>query len=206
VGSVVSLFTNGLLDVRGLGSDPSLRRLAQLLADNHGEDLETLADRLTAHCRPRAASGDDTALLLVRYEGAQPGDRQRVARMSIPRHDLQGVRSARRFLRDLLCRWEMPSLLDDLELLVTEVVTNALIHAHSDVDLRLRACADRIRVEVRDSDPYPPVPTTLLSDESSNREAESGRGLLIVEALAQAWGSSPAGRGKTTWFECPFPP
>jgi hypothetical protein len=56
-------------------------------------------------------------------------------------------------------------------------------------------------VEVRDSDPYPPVPTALLDDDAGNLEAESGRGLLIVDALASAWGSSPAGRGKTTWFE-----
>ncbi|WP_443076309.1 ATP-binding protein [Streptomyces sp. NBC_01716] len=69
------------------------------------------------------------------------------------------------------------------------------------MDLRLREYPDRIRVEVRDSDPYPPVPTTLLHGDVRNQEAESGRGLLIVEALARTWGSSPSGRGKTTWFE-----
>ncbi|MFE2446691.1 ATP-binding protein [Streptomyces sp. NPDC059426] len=88
-----------------------------------------------------------------------------------------------------------------MELLVSEVVTNALIHAHSKVDLRLREYPHRIRVEVRDGNPYPPVPTALLDDDARNLEAESGRGLLIVEALATAWGSSPAGRGETTWFE-----
>ncbi|WP_218053803.1 ATP-binding protein [Streptomyces rhizosphaericus] len=69
------------------------------------------------------------------------------------------------------------------------------------MDLRLREYPHRIRVEVRDSNPYPPVPTAPLDDDARNLEAESGRRLLIVEALATAWGSSPAGRGKTTWFE-----
>ncbi|MFE7543943.1 ATP-binding protein [Streptomyces platensis] len=91
-------------------------------------------------------------------------------------------------------------------LLASEVVTNVLIPAHSDVDLRLREYPDRLRVEVRDSDPHPPVPTEILTaGEADNKEAESGRGLLIVDALAADWGSSPAGRGKTTWFELTTP-
>ncbi|MFJ3339187.1 SpoIIE family protein phosphatase [Streptomyces sp. NPDC086766] len=204
-GSVAALFTNGLLDSRQLDADVAARQLARRLADNCSQDLEVLADHLVGHCRPRAVFGDDAALLLVRYEGVQPSDRPRVARTSIGRHDLRGVSRVRRFLRDVLHRWNRLVMLDDLELLVSEVVTNALIHAHSEVDLRLREYADRIRVEVRDSDSYPPVPTALLEDETSNQEAESGRGLLIVDALALTWGSSPAGRGKTTWFEIGIP-
>jgi len=91
--------------------------------------------------------------------------------------------------------------LDDMQMMASEVVTNALIHARSKVDLRLRRYGNRIRVEVQDSDPNPPVPTSLLEDDAGNEEAEGGRGLIIVEALASAWGSSPAGRGKITWFE-----
>ncbi|MFF0450715.1 SpoIIE family protein phosphatase [Streptomyces sp. NPDC004609] len=201
-GSVVALFTNGLLDSRRLGTDAAVRQLARRLADRCSQNLEVLADSLASHrCPPAVCRDDDAALLLVRYEGVQPRDRPRVARTSIQRHDLRGVAGVRRFLRDVLREWNRLPLLDDLELLVSEVVTNGLIHAHSEVDLRLREYPDRIRVEARDSDPYPPVPTVLLNDESSNQEAESGRGLLIVEALALAWGSSPAGRGKTTWFE-----
>lgn len=111
-------------------------------------------------------------------------------------HDL------RRFLRDLTSQWDLNGLTDELALLATEVVTNALIHAHSEVDVQLRDYADRLRVEVHDSDPHPPVPAVVLdADESGDSEAESGRGLLIVDAVASAWGSYPVGRGKTTWFE-----
>jgi anti-sigma regulatory factor (Ser/Thr protein kinase) len=208
-GTVAALFTGGLLDARDQGTDAAMRRLAQVLAGNRGEDLEVLADRVAGHGRSHAMFLDDAALVLVRYEGIPLGEREgiplgeraRVARMSIQRHDLQGVSQVRCFLRDLLYRWDLLPLLDDLELLVSEVVTNALIHAHSEVDLRLREYPDRVRVETRDSDPYPPVPTALLEEETSNQEAESGRGLLIVDALASTWGSSPAGRGKITWFE-----
>jgi anti-sigma regulatory factor (Ser/Thr protein kinase) len=204
-GSVTALFTDGLLNARRLGYEAALQQLADLLADNSGEELEVLADAMVGGYRSQEALGDDAALVLMRYEGGPSHDRARVARMSVQRHDLHGVGHARRFLEGVLRGWDLLSALDDLEILVSEVVTNALIHAHSEVDLRLRAYPDRIRVEVRDSDPYPPVPTALLDDEARNVEAESGRGLLIVEALASAWGSSPAGRGKTTWFEIGVP-
>ncbi|WP_062008851.1 SpoIIE family protein phosphatase [Streptomyces hygroscopicus] len=203
-GSVAALFTSGLLDTRRQGSEAAVDRVIRLLADHRDEDLEVLADRIAGLGRPRE-SRDQAALLLVRYEGARPEDRARVARTSIRRHDFHAVAEVRGFLHDLLGRWEVLPLLDDLEVLTSEVVTNALIHAHSEVELRLREYPDRIRVEVRDSNPYPPVPTALLEDEVSNQEAESGRGLLIVDALASAWGSSPAGRGKTTWFELAIP-
>ncbi|MBL1101819.1 SpoIIE family protein phosphatase [Streptomyces coffeae] len=201
-GSVVALFTDGLLDTRRLGVDAAVGRLACVLAENCTKNLETLADCLTQHCTPRPPQADDVALLVMRYEGAQPGGQRRVAGTLVQRHDLRGVAHVRHFLRELLGQWDLMPLLDNLELLATEVVTNALIHAHSDVDLRLREYPDRLRVEVRDSDPHPPVPTEILTaGETDNQEAESGRGLLIVDALAADWGSSPAGRGKTTWFE-----
>jgi hypothetical protein len=71
----------------------------------------------------------------------------------------------------------------------------------------LRAYPDHIRVEVRDSNSRPPVlVANLKPDGTGSDEDESGRGMLIVDALASAWGSSPAGRGKTTWFELDLQP
>jgi anti-sigma regulatory factor (Ser/Thr protein kinase) len=110
----------------------------------------------------------------------------------------------RRLLGDLLRRWGAEALLDEIQIVASEVVTNALVHAQSDVDIRLRRHPDRIRVEVQDSSAQPPVPAVIVTDDAVNAEAESGRGLLIVDALAEAWGSSPAGRGKTTWFEMTY--
>ncbi|MEW2242216.1 SpoIIE family protein phosphatase [Streptomyces sp. NPDC026666] len=204
-GAVVAMYTDGLLNFRELGTERATAELSDLFVAGSRADLEVLADRMIDACRPSAGFADDAALLLLRYEGSRPRGHCRLAETSLTRHDLKGVSRTRLFLRRQLEGWDLPVPLDNLELLATEIVTNALIHAHSDVDLRLRGYPDRIRVEVRDGDPYPPVPTTPLDDATENQEAESGRGLLIVDALASAWGSSPAGRGKTTWFELRVP-
>ncbi|MFJ3672491.1 SpoIIE family protein phosphatase [Streptomyces sp. NPDC090106] len=165
-------------------------------------DLEHLADGLL---RDTPGGRDDAALLLARYEGADGGRTPRVARLHIHRRDLRGVREARGFVHTCLCDWDLADLSDDLVLIASELVTNALIHAGSDVDLRLRVSGDRVRLEVRDSDSDPPVPTAYsLTDEGSAR-AEHGRGLYLVDALAHTWNTSPSGRGKTVWLEMDIP-
>lgn len=199
-GSITALFTDGLLESQRTADKVALNRLGRALADRSEGDLEVLADRIIDDSL--ADQGlDDAALVLLHYEGVQPRDTADVARMRLPRGDLGGVADVRSFLRDRLRMWDLPFLVDDAQISACEVVTNALIHARSAVDLRLRRYANRVRLEVQDSDPNPPVPTALLEDEAGNEEAESGRGLLIVDALADKWGSSPAGRGKITWFE-----
>ncbi|WP_210593956.1 SpoIIE family protein phosphatase [Streptomyces sp. GESEQ-35] len=200
-GSLVALYTDGLLDLSHLDVDAGLERLHRILADGRGQDLELLADRLVGDAR-QSRRDDDVALLLVRYDGTRNRPHRRVARVFVQRRDVQHVRRLRHFLQGLLPEWGLAALLDDLELLITEVVTNALIHADTEVDVRLRGYPDHLRVEVRDSDPRPPVLLANLGPgEVGDAEAESGRGMLIVDALASSWGSSPAGRGKTTWFE-----
>lgn len=200
-GGLVVVYSNGLPATRSAGSDIE-GWLRKSLAEDQCQNLELLADRLTGSDELAADREDDAALLLVRYRGGQPAVRGHVARIWVERHDLHGVAQVRRALRSFLREWNRDAFLDDLELLASEVVTNALIHAQSDVDVRLREYPDRIRMEVRDSDPHPPVPVVILNtDEDELRQAESGRGLLIVEAVASAWGSSPVGPGKVTWFE-----
>jgi anti-sigma regulatory factor (Ser/Thr protein kinase) len=113
---------------------------------------------------------------------------------------LQGVHRTRKELREWLRSWSLDSAVDEAELLTSEVVTNALVHGDSDVSVCVRQYPDHIRVEVRDSDPHPARPVTVPRAED---EAEGGRGLLIVSALASGWGNSPSGRGKTVWFELP---
>lgn len=74
-------------------------------------------------------------------------------------------------------------------------MTNALVHTRSDPELIARVAGRRLRVEVRDDDPSPPVrrPRDPL--------ATTGRGLILVNELSSAWGSQPAGKGKIVWFE-----
>ncbi|MFE9629027.1 SpoIIE family protein phosphatase [Streptomyces sp. NPDC006527] len=199
-GAVIALFTDGLLDARERGMPEALDRLRQEITDHASENLEALADRIT-----EAASGegrhDDIALLLLRQGGASSSHR-RTVRTTVPRHATRRVHAVRHFARDLMSAWGHTALTDDIEILISEVVTNALIHAHTEVEIRLSDFPDRVRVEVRDNDPHPPIPVVVLDPNGvGDDEAESGRGLLIVDAIASAWGSTPAGRGKTTWFE-----
>jgi serine phosphatase RsbU (regulator of sigma subunit)/anti-sigma regulatory factor (Ser/Thr protein kinase) len=205
-GSVIALFTDGLLDIRSLGAEGALARLGSKLAHGNVENLDALADDLISDRRQQEPLDDDLALLLMRFDGVQSGEQQDVARLAVQRYDLQAVASVRHHLRDLLERWNSESILDELELVLTEILTNALVHGQSDVDVRMRRHVGGIRLEVQDNCPQPPVPTVIVADDAVNAEAESGRGLLIVDALSTEWGSSPAGRGKTTWVEMALSP
>ncbi|MFJ6659457.1 SpoIIE family protein phosphatase [Streptomyces sp. NPDC091377] len=201
-GSLVALYTDGLLDLNHVDMDAAFARLRRTLAAGRDEDLELLADRIVGDFGTSARRDDDLALLLVRYDGPGEGPYRHVAQVLVRRRDMQRVRRLRHYLRELLPTWGLAGLQDDLELLLTEVVTNALVHADSEVDIRLREYPGHLRVEVRDSDPRPPLLVADLGPGATgDADAESGRGMLIVDALASAWGSSPAGRGKTTWFE-----
>ncbi|MER6082990.1 SpoIIE family protein phosphatase [Streptomyces sp. NPDC001833] len=194
-GATLMLYTDGMYAGRTGELSPSALKF---LAEADG-DVEELADRLIE----TAADGhDDLSLLLARFEGGVPGASRRIEHFEIPRHDLAGVAAARRFVRGCLRRWDAAELSDTLEVIASEAVTNALIHADSAVDVRMREYADHIRLEVRDSDAHPPLPSAMsVTDETAQGEAEHGRGLLIVDSLATVWGSSPHGRGKTVWME-----
>ncbi len=197
-GTVLTLYSNGM-------HEPHHDDVRTRLADGNretGGDLELLADLLLEGA---AGRDDDAALLLARYEGAGAGGPLRAARFHVQRRDLRGVGEARGFVHECLCDWGLGDLSTDLVLITSELVTNALIHAGSDVDLRLRASDDRLRLEVRDSESDPPVPAAYsLTDEGSAR-AEHGRGLFLVDALADTWHTSPNGRGKTVWLEMGIP-
>jgi anti-sigma regulatory factor (Ser/Thr protein kinase) len=88
-------------------------------------------------------------------------------------------------------------LREDIVLLATELVTNAVRHGRGEVAVRLWPGPDVVRVEVSDANPHRPEPGGYDLD------AEDGRGLLIVGALSSRWGTAPlpGGAGKTVWFE-----
>jgi two-component sensor histidine kinase len=84
-------------------------------------------------------------------------------------------------------------------LVASELVTNAIVHARTDVSLRLSRTDPRLlRIAVCDDSPTLPVARSVALD------AESGRGLRIIEAIASQWGAQPAGRGKVVWAEIPL--
>ncbi|WP_432191920.1 ATP-binding SpoIIE family protein phosphatase [Streptomyces sp. bgisy027] len=204
-GTVLVLYTDGLVRSRSVPLDHGVEALHAHLAAPGDLRLEVLADRVLDITGAGDLRDDDAVLLIAQFLGLGADRRQRVARTSVERHDLRAVADVRGFLRTQARAWNWEAVSSDLELAVTELVTNGLVHADSEVEIRLREYADRLRVDVRDSDPRPPLPAPVLASGEPDSESEHGRGLLIVDALASSWGNSPSGRGKSVWFELTRP-
>ena len=105
-------------------------------------------------------------------------------------------RDARAFLRASLATEKLDGFGEVTELLTSELVTNAVVHAASPAIVRVVVEGARLRVEVDDASIEPAVVVR-----SSDLEQGSGRGLLLVEELATRWGSDIRPDGKTVWFE-----
>ena len=107
------------------------------------------------------------------------------------------VGAARRFVRDvLMSRQVRDGVVDTVELLTSEVVTNAIVHGRSGPQLAVEVDGDVVRVAVRDLSPDLPVRRL------GNLDDVSGRGVIIVEELASAWGvDRERGGAKRVWFE-----
>ncbi|MCS0604911.1 ATP-binding protein [Streptomyces sp. LP11] len=119
------------------------------------------------------------------------------------RRQRPSVRAARADARALAGKWKHPEIAAELALLVSEVVTNAVIHGDagrgSQVQVTYRLLDDRLRVDVRDAATGRPriLRPTPLPDELR----EFGRGLTVVASLAHRWGVIPRVIGKSVWFE-----
>jgi anti-sigma regulatory factor (Ser/Thr protein kinase) len=111
--------------------------------------------------------------------------------------DVTTPAAARRFVRSALESVETdPVVIETAELLTTELVTNAIVHAGSKSHLLIRAVKGVVRVEITDPD------DRLPSMAAPDTDALAGRGLIIVNGLASAWGvEATAKGGKTVWFE-----
>ena len=111
-------------------------------------------------------------------------------------------RQARQFLRDRLGDWRVPATTaEDVELCLSEVVTNAVIHAGTDAELAVSVHADRIRVQVSDHgrNGSPGTPA------APHHDAIGGRGLMLIEHLADSWHYERSDDGTTVWFEVRLP-
>ncbi|MEU3505004.1 ATP-binding protein [Streptomyces hundungensis] len=106
------------------------------------------------------------------------------------------VRDIRRALRELLGPSPHSGALEVAELLTSELVTNALVHTDDGAVVTVTARGRRLRVEVRDFAPALPTPHAPSDDDGTH-----GRGLLLVQALADAWGVHEHAMGKVVWFE-----
>ncbi|MFE6738264.1 SpoIIE family protein phosphatase [Streptomyces tubercidicus] len=199
-GTVVALYTDGLCHARTADVITDAQDLFLRSIRDADHDLEGLADRIIAGAPGPPDRRDDVALLLCEVEALRGDPLRGTASMSIARHDLRGPEATRSFIRRTVGKWGLETAANELELIGTEIVTNALIHADTDVELRLRRYPDRIRIEARDASVRLPVPSPIAAEEEA-QEAEHGRGLIIVAAIAKDYGTSPTGRGKTFWAE-----
>lgn len=121
------------------------------------------------------------------------------------------VREARLWLRELLGRWDVADVTDAAALLLTELVTNAVVHAQSQVHVVASVADGMLEVGVTDqARPSHLVPASVTPGQPSEIPlaglAERGRGLALVTHLADAWGVADLGRGKQVWFRLPVSP
>ena len=120
-------------------------------------------------------------------------DTPKVEERRYPPHPTS-ARAARRFVAAVLTD-EFADMRDTACLLTSELVTNAVIHARTDVEVRVLRFDARLRIQVHDGNTRLPAPALIPDD------ATTGRGLLMVQVLASSWGVEHAGGGKVVWFE-----
>lgn len=197
-GTVLALLTDGLVESARLHLEDGLRRVRDALAAADPSDIGRTADDLISERGPPV---DDVALLLLRYDGM---DVRPVRASSVVWRLPDAVMHARRFTARTLRAWHLSDVgdLSDVALLViSELVTNALVHTHGTVRLDLTLTGDRLRIAVSDSSPRAPARPVVV-----DWEATGGRGLFLVESVSGAWGTVPVSGGKQVWSEINVPP
>ncbi|MFJ4468937.1 SpoIIE family protein phosphatase [Streptomyces sp. NPDC089424] len=195
-GATLLLYTDGLVESRlrdvWTGIEQLREKLAataQLTGPDHPPPLEALCDEVLDMLGP-GDRDDDIALLAARFDGIAPSD---VAYWYLDPEEMAPGK-ARRLARSALSRWGMEELTDSVELLISEVVTNAVRYASRPVTLRLLR-TDVLRCEVGDDVPQLP---RLRQARATD---EGGRGLYLVNRLARRWGATRLSTGKVVWFE-----
>ncbi|MEU0130634.1 SpoIIE family protein phosphatase [Streptomyces sp. NPDC006289] len=191
-GSLLALYTDGLVESRDHPLDEGLEAFRQALAEP-SQPLEDVCDHVLSTLDTRHGE-DDIALLMARIQGLRP---DAVGDWRLPR-ELRSVGRARELAREQLAAWDLGDLVDTTELLVSELVTNALRYGEGEI--RLRLLRDRTLVcEVWDAGLVQPRRRRARDTD------EGGRGLQLVGLLSAAWGSRRTPRGKTVWFELALP-
>ncbi|MDA5283860.1 SpoIIE family protein phosphatase [Streptomyces sp. Isolate_45] len=229
-GETMMLCTDGLIETGGHDHDTGWARLRAILesepARPAGGDatapgpahLERMADLLVQavhgpsshHTTGPLADRreDDIAVVLLCREGSgcgcgtppvHPARASRRTMLTVAQAEPGRIAGARRQIQEFLHDWADPDQVDSAVLMVSEMVTNVLVHTDGDALLVAEAAGDpgtrRLRVEVADgSDELP-------HKRQPGEMASSGRGVLLMEMLADVWGVDPRGEGKSIWFE-----
>ncbi|MFI1681696.1 SpoIIE family protein phosphatase [Streptomyces sp. NPDC020607] len=213
-GETMLICTDGLIETGGHDLDTGWSRIRTTLEEYAGEGepdaLEQLADALVQAVHGPSSHHttgpfadrreDDIAVLLLSRTGHS--ERRTDARrtvLTVAQAEPERIAGARSHLRDLLHDWADDDQVDSAVLMVSEMLTNVLVHTDGDAlmvaEVTGEPGARRLRAEVADGSddlPHKRHPGELAS---------SGRGLVLMELLAGAWGVDPRGEGKSIWFE-----
>nr|WP_246103349.1 SpoIIE family protein phosphatase [Streptomyces piniterrae] len=192
-GSLLALYTDGLVESRQRGMDAGLDMLQRALAAAPGLSLDALCDEVVGTLLPDHPA-DDAALLLARVQRLDTGQ---VATWDVPA-DPAAVAGVRADAVRQLTAWGLEEAAFVTELVVSELVTNAV--RYGSAPIRLRLIRDRTLIcEVTDgSSTAPHLRRARVFD-------EGGRGLLLVAQLTQRWGARQATSGKVIWCEQTLP-
>ncbi|MEV7612126.1 SpoIIE family protein phosphatase [Streptomyces sp. NPDC089799] len=195
-GETLLLCTDGLVEQPGADLDDGIRLLTGLVRGLPG-DLRRLADRLCELVDERGGD-DDMALLLLRRE--VPDSEQGGGRLQqhVAQNDPEALVSARHMIGAAVRAWGARERADEIELVADELIVNALMHTDGPAIVTLRVLAGperRLRVEVEDRS------SALPRRREAGESGVSGRGLMLVDRLADVWGVEPRGGGKCVWCE-----
>jgi serine phosphatase RsbU (regulator of sigma subunit)/anti-sigma regulatory factor (Ser/Thr protein kinase) len=190
-GSLVLLYTDGLVETRRAPVTEGMDRLVAALATPL-PSADRACDLVLGALSPDGEQDDDTALLALLLDPAPPAPGTvRTWLPALPK----SAAASRAALRSLLDEAGLAT--EAAQLLVSELVGNAVRHApEADVLLRASLTDGLLRVELQDSSSRLPV-----APHRPPWEAEGGRGLLLVESMAERWGVEPVLYGKRVWFE-----
>ncbi|MGW6143674.1 SpoIIE family protein phosphatase [Streptomyces sp. NPDC055140] len=192
-GSLIALYTDGLITASDGDVDTGLERLTFALAhpDRPLEEICGTMERVLLPDHP----ADDVAFLVAR---PRPLTAESVATWNLS-FELSSVGLARKMTSDRLTQWRLEELSFSAELIVSELVTNAIRHAHGPIELRLIRTGNRLICAASDaSSTSPHLRRATVSD-------EGGRGLFLVAQFAQRWGTRHTAEGKVIWAELAIP-
>ncbi|MFI8794132.1 SpoIIE family protein phosphatase [Streptomyces sp. NPDC055105] len=187
-GSLLVLFTDGLIESRGRDVDTAFAALSDVLGQAPAS-LEETCDALLNNLLP-SGPADDVALLVARTRAL---DADHVATLDLPA-DPAFVSEARTFACDLLAAWGLAEMAVTTELVVSELVTNAIRYGETPIQLRM-ILQSTLTCEVSDASGTAPHLRRARDFD------EGGRGLFLVAQLTERWGTRHNREGKVIWAE-----
>ncbi|MFC9811328.1 SpoIIE family protein phosphatase [Streptomyces virginiae] len=195
-GETLLLCTDGLVEHPGADLDDGIHLLTSHIRSGPA-DLQLLADRLCEIVTERGGNDDMALLLLRRRPAPAPPGGGRLQQHVAP-GDPEALVAARHMIGAAVRAWGARERADEIELVADELIVNALMHTDGPAIVTLRILAGhqrRLRVEVADRS------SALPRRREAGDSGVSGRGLMLVDRLADVWGVEPRGSGKCVWCE-----